>query len=282
MDQHSEKVYSVCIVLNDLPIELRFVNFNIALLQLSNPSKEQNERRWSWLLFSTKTTSTHSKIREREPRKDTLLPVLDDLNEITKKGNFIAIGGEFHSFRAFVSCVPLDTVQIPNLLRTKGDKSPYHCPVCLFVGASGGVDHFCRWSQRCSPLVNIFDRAAYKSHLTGRTLQQAPWALCVCGEATFYFPTQTITVDVLHTLAVGLFEQWPELIRSQYLTLFEEMVALSETIKLPRTETYYNTDMNYLNSWKARHFLFFGFVTGHKRILFQLGDSISSYLSTIS
>ena len=36
---------------------------------------------------------------------------------------FIAIGEEFFSLRAFVCCVPLETVEIPNLLRTKEHKS---------------------------------------------------------------------------------------------------------------------------------------------------------------
>ena len=98
-------------------------------------------------IFNEDKKSTLENKRKRTKKGHSpsmLLPVLDDLNEITKKGNFIAIGGEVHSFRAFLSCVPLDTVQIPNLLRTKGDKSPYHCLVCLFVGASGRVNHFCR------------------------------------------------------------------------------------------------------------------------------------------
>ena len=96
------------------------------------------------------------------------------------------------------------------------------------------------------------------------------------------FPTQTITVDVLHTLAVGLFEQWPQLVKSRYPTLLEEMVVLSETIKLPRTETYYNTDLNYLSSWKARDFLFFGLVTGPLLIgLLRFPDSKGLFLSSL-
>ena len=132
-----------------------------------------------------------------------LLPVLNDLDQIAKKGNFIAIGEEFYSFRAFVSCVPLDTVQIPNLLRTKGHKSLYHCPVCLFVGARG-VEHFCRFSDRCNPNVNIFDREAYNSYLERASLGEQDSKLH--GPSLFVdmlpsiFPTQTITVDVLHTL----------------------------------------------------------------------------------
>ena len=76
------------------------------------------------------------------------------------------------------------------------------------------------------------------------------------------FPTQTTTVDILHTISLGLFRQWLELLKSQYPNLYDQMVVLSQYMKLPRTDTYYNHDLNYLTSWKARDYLFFSISTG--------------------
>ena len=96
-----------------------------------------------------------------------LLPVLDDLNDIANKGHFIAIGGKVYSFRAFVACVPMHTVESPNLFRTKGHKSLCHCPICLFTGVrvSSTIEHYFKHSSRCTEQVNIFDRQAYNLHL---------------------------------------------------------------------------------------------------------------------
>ena len=67
------KVYPVWIVLNDLPIELRFGKHPISLEPFKiRLSKEQNVRTWCLQPFSTTTTSPHSKTREIKRRKDTL------------------------------------------------------------------------------------------------------------------------------------------------------------------------------------------------------------------
>ena len=80
-----------------------------------------------------KTLESTRKRTKKGHSPSMLVPVLEDLNEIAKKGHFLAIRGEAHTLRAFVACVPVDTVEIPNLFCTKGHKSLYYCPVCLFL-----------------------------------------------------------------------------------------------------------------------------------------------------
>lgn len=199
-----------------------------------------------------------------------MIPILNQLEELAKKGNKVRIRQQTFTFRCSVFGLPLDTVEIPNVLGTKGHGSPDHCPCCMFEGVKTKGEkrmktHYCRWSTRSSPYIDIFDSQRYKAMLNdlenNKKTKLKRSSIVVLDLASF-FPTQIVTVDMLHTIALGLFKQWLALLEFHFPDIFDQMTFMSQYMKLPRMPSEYIFDINKKVNWKSRDYFLFGTVTG--------------------